>query len=79
MIMNNQIKEKWCKYLLLFIFNNTIQNNLYFRSKFEAIPDNMTPDDILKQAQNAAKLASEKLATKNTKVSLEVVFNKKNK
>lgn len=40
----------------------------YFRSKFEAIPDNLTPDEILKQAQNAAKIASEKLATKNTKV-----------
>jgi len=40
----------------------------YFRSKFEAIPDNLTPDEILKQAQNAAKAASEKLATKNTKV-----------
>lgn len=40
----------------------------YFRSKFEAIPDNLTPDEILKQAQNAAKAASEKLASKNTKV-----------
>lgn len=28
----------------------------------------MTPDEILKQVQNAAKVASEKLATKNTKV-----------
>lgn len=28
----------------------------------------MTPDEILKQAQNAAKMASDKLATKNTKV-----------
>lgn len=28
----------------------------------------MTPDEILKQAQNAAKTASEKLITKNTKV-----------
>lgn len=28
----------------------------------------MTPEEILKQAQNAAKIASEKLASKNTKV-----------
>jgi len=28
----------------------------------------LTPDEILKQVQNAAKVASEKLATKNTKV-----------
>lgn len=28
----------------------------------------MTPDEILKQVQNAAKIASEKLAAKNTKV-----------
>lgn len=46
--------------ILCFIF--------FVRSKFEAIPDNMTPDEILKQVQNAAKVASEKLATKNTKV-----------
>lgn len=39
-----------------------------YRSKFEAIPDNMSPDEILKQAQSAAKIASEKLALKNTKV-----------
>lgn len=37
-------------------------------SKFEAIPDDLTPDEILKQAQNAAKAASEKLAMKNTKM-----------
>lgn len=30
----------------------------------------MAPDEILKQAQNAAKIASEKLATKNTKVKI---------
>jgi len=41
---------------------------MYFRSKFEAIPDNLTPDEILKQAQNAAKIVSEKLAKKNIKV-----------
>lgn len=40
----------------------------YYRSKFEAIPDNMTPDEILSQAQNAAKMASEKIAAKNIKV-----------
>jgi len=28
----------------------------------------LAPDEILKQAQNAAKIASEKLATKITKV-----------
>lgn len=37
-------------------------------SKFEAIPDNLTPEEIFKQAQNAAKMASQKLATKNTKI-----------
>ncbi|XP_025423344.1 bromodomain-containing protein 7 [Sipha flava] len=37
-------------------------------SKFEAIPDNLTPDEILKQAQNASKTASEKLLTKNNKM-----------
>lgn len=50
----------------------------YFRSKFEAIPDNLTPDEILKQAQNAAKAASEKLASKNTKVFKFKIFVKKN-
>lgn len=46
----------------------------FFRSKFEAIPDDLTPDEILKQVQNAAKVASEKLATKNTKVFYFQIF-----
>lgn len=46
----------------------------FFRSKFEAIPDDLTPDEILKQVQNAAKAASEKLATKNTKVFYFQIF-----
>lgn len=66
--MTNQINLKLCKLFKLFISNNIIKHCFYFRSKFEAIPDNLTPDEIFKQAQNAAKIASQKLSTKNTKV-----------
>lgn len=37
----------------------------FFRSKFEAIPDDMSPQQILKQAQGAAKEAARKLERKN--------------
>ncbi|XP_050524286.1 bromodomain-containing protein 7 [Daktulosphaira vitifoliae] len=43
-------------------------NQLKTISKFEAIPDKMTPEEILKQAQNAAKIASAKVAAKKTKM-----------
>lgn len=67
--MINQINRKLCKLFKLFtIVNHNVKRCFYFRSKFEAIPDNLTPDEIFKQAQNAAKIASQKLTTKNTKV-----------
>lgn len=47
---------------------------LYSLGRFEAIPDNMTPDEILRQAQNAAKGAADRLSLRapNSKVSCQL-------
>jgi len=39
-------------------------------SRFEAIPDKLSPDEILQQAENAAEAAADKLASRvpNSKV-----------
>jgi len=49
---------------------------LYSSGRFEAIPDKMTPEEILKQAQNAAFGAADKLALRapNSKVRYEFAY-----
>lgn len=49
---------------------------LIYRSKFEAIPDDLTPEEILEQAQKAAKNASERLSAKkpNSKVNKMITY-----
>lgn len=44
----------------------------FYRSKFEAIPDDLTPDEILEQARKAAQKVRQRLDLKkvNTKVRL---------
>ena len=46
-------------------------------SRFEAIPDKMSPDEILKQAQKAAKIAADRLTLRapNSKVSFKLNFD----
>ncbi|XP_011496203.1 PREDICTED: bromodomain-containing protein 7 isoform X2 [Ceratosolen solmsi marchali] len=46
-------------------------------SKFEAIPDDLTPDEILKQARNAAKSAAEKLSLKRVSSKMGFLRQKK--
>jgi len=55
-------------FLLLYIY--TVLHNLYSLSRFEAIPDKLAPDEVLQQAQSAAKAAADKLALQapNSKV-----------
>ncbi|XP_044010764.1 bromodomain-containing protein 7 isoform X2 [Aphidius gifuensis] len=45
--------------------------------KFEAIPDDLTPDEILKQARNAAKIASDKLSMKRINSKMGFLRQKK--
>lgn len=45
--------------------------------KFEAIPDDMTPEEILKQARGAAKAASEKLTLKRLNSKMGFLRQKK--
>ena len=45
--------------------------------KFEAIPDDMTPDEILKQARGAAKAAAEKLSLKRVSSKMGFLRQKK--
>ncbi|KAG7203201.1 hypothetical protein KM043_010307 [Ampulex compressa] len=45
--------------------------------KFEAIPDDLTPDEILKQARGAAKAASEKLSLKRLNSKMGFLRQKK--
>lgn len=45
--------------------------------KFEAIPDDLTPDEILKQAQSAAKQAAEKLSFKRINSKMGFLRQKK--
>ncbi|XP_053985276.1 bromodomain-containing protein 7 isoform X2 [Hylaeus volcanicus] len=45
--------------------------------KFEAIPDDMTPEEILKQARGAAKAASEKLSLKRLNSKMGFLRQKK--
>lgn len=45
--------------------------------KFEAIPDNLTPEEILKQARNAAKSAAEKLSLKRVGSKMGFLRQKK--
>jgi bromodomain-containing protein 7/9 len=45
--------------------------------KFEAIPDDLTPDEILKQARSAAKSAAEKLSLKRVSSKMGFLRQKK--
>ncbi|XP_011334541.1 bromodomain-containing protein 7 isoform X1 [Ooceraea biroi] len=45
--------------------------------KFEAIPDDLTPDEILKQARGAAKAAAEKLSLKRVNSKMGFLRQKK--
>ncbi|XP_011305817.1 bromodomain-containing protein 7 isoform X1 [Fopius arisanus] len=45
--------------------------------KFEAIPDDLTPDEILKQARGAAKAASDKLSVKRINSKMGFLRQKK--
>lgn len=46
-------------------------------TKFEAIPDDLTPDEILKQARGAAKAAAEKLSLKRVSSKMGFLRQKK--
>ncbi|KAK7871043.1 hypothetical protein R5R35_014104 [Gryllus longicercus] len=46
-------------------------------SKFEAIPDDLTPEEILQQAQNAAKAAADKLSMKQVNSKMGFLRQKK--
>ncbi|XP_058799673.1 bromodomain-containing protein 7 isoform X2 [Phymastichus coffea] len=46
-------------------------------TKFEAIPDDLTPDEILKQARGAAKSAAEKLSLKRVSSKMGFLRQKK--
>jgi hypothetical protein len=54
--------------------NETFYFNSFSSGKFEAIPDDLTPEEILEQAQRAAQVAAERLTLKrpNTNVCVQL-------
>lgn len=48
-----------------------------YLEKFEAVPDDMTPEEILQQAQNAAKAAADKLSLKRASSKMGFLRQKK--
>ena len=69
--MKLAVYAKSCSFLLVYV------DHVYsLCSVFEAIPDKLPPDEILRQAQNAVKTAADNLASRapNSKVHLYPQF-----
>lgn len=46
-----------------------------FRSKFEAIPDDLTGDEVLEQARKAAQKVRQRLDLKKVNTKVRIIFN----